>query len=75
MAPVVWYTALGVLALVVLAAGVTDVVLSEQGVETVSDWLRIHRAWYWVPAGTAVALIVLLGIHLFLCPLDPWFSE
>ncbi len=35
---------------------------------TISEFLRIKPAWFWWPAGLAVAGIAALAVHLFVWP-------
>lgn len=42
-----------------------DAVIYCRGGETVSEWLREHPRWFWLPAGIVVAFVYALGFHLW----------
>ena len=49
----------------VIGAGLVDAILSTEGGDSITGFLRKHPAWYWWPAAAIVTVIVVLGIHLF----------
>jgi hypothetical protein len=51
--------------LILVLAGVADLVLFLDKVPTISVWLRQHPVYFWVPAVLMVLFIVLLALHLF----------
>ncbi len=65
MAKTVWVCAVVATTIVIVALGLADWSLWWQGKETVTDWLREHEAWFWVPVCVLWAAILILALHLF----------
>jgi uncharacterized membrane protein YdjX (TVP38/TMEM64 family) len=45
--------------------GVIDFCLDRLGEPTITDWLRKHPAWFYVPAFLMMSLLIALEIHLY----------
>ena len=66
MAPIVYFSSIAAIALILLIGAIFDLALWITRVETISDWLRAHPLWYIVPALMLVFFVAGLGIHLLL---------
>lgn len=64
MAALVWITAVVIVALVFLFAGAADYVLSWDGMRTITNWLRQHPLWFYIPAGILILFLIVLGLHI-----------
>jgi hypothetical protein len=50
-------------------AVVVDMEIIAAGKESMTDWLRAHPVWFWVPAISVMVIIAGLIIHLFVLPM------
>lgn len=64
-AGLIYRLALWMILTVLLVAGGIDGLLAATHAETISDWLRGHPHWFWIPAALMGLFLVGLGLHLF----------
>ena len=65
MAQTVYLAAVAVIFAALVLAGVFDAGLAAANCQTISDWLRLHPLYYWIPVGVTLAFLCALTVHLF----------